>query len=100
MSHSHHTTTPSSSYQFTFDNGLKTYQKHTKVDLLTHPFLHQLQACESPAAILAILQQQVQGLGQSLSGDDRWIKWLDPTVRVLHAFSGNIGGVGMVCLRT
>ena len=83
-----------------FNNALNAYQKRTKKDLLTHPLFFRLQACESPTAILSILQQQVQGLDRSQISDVRWTKWLDPTVRVLHAFFGILGGVGMVCLRT
>ena len=82
-----------------FNNALKAYQKRTKKDLLTQPLFSQIQACESPNAILVVLLQQVQGLDQSRIGDDRWTKWLDPIVHTLHAFSGTLGGVGLVSLR-
>jgi hypothetical protein len=79
---------------------LDTYRKRTKNDLLTHPLAAQLQTCRTPATILAILQEQVQGLDQSQSGDERWSKWLDPTVNVLFAFSTTIGaGVSLVFRR-
>ena len=87
----------SSKFQLIIHNALGAYQKRTKNDLLAHPLAPQLQACDSPGAILAILQEQVQGLDQSLT-DDRWTKWLDPTVNVLFAFSATLGaGVGLVC---
>ncbi len=71
------------------------------MDLLAHPLAARLQTCDSPAAILTVLQEQVQELGQSRSNDDRWSKWLDPTVNVLFAFSVTLGaGVSLVCLRT
>ena len=100
--HTHPTTTSSSNFQLIVDNALKTYEKRTKKDLLAHPLAAQLQACDSPSAILSILQQQVQVLEKSSgSRDDRWTKWLDPTVNVLYAFSATLGeGVGLVCLRT
>jgi hypothetical protein len=99
MSHSQ-PTAASSNFQLIVNNALDMYKKRTKNDLLAHPLAPQLQACESPGAILAVLQQQVQGLDQSRS-DDRWTKWLDPTVNVLFAFSATLGaGVGLVCLRT
>jgi hypothetical protein len=79
---------------------LNTYKKRTKNDLLAHPLAAQLQSCDSPSAILAVLQQQVQGLDQSQNSDDRWTKWLDPTVNVIYAFSTTIGaGVSLVCFR-
>jgi hypothetical protein len=100
MSHSQLTPTSSSNFQLIINNALEAYKKRTKNDLLAHPLAHQLQACDSPATILAIFQQQVLGLDQSGS-DDRWTKWLDPTVNVLFAFSATLGaGVGLVCSRT
>ena len=92
-------TASSSNFQLIINNALKAYEKRTKNDLLAHPLAPQLQACDSPGAILAVLQQQVQGIDQSRS-DDRWTKWLDPTVNVLFTLSSTLGtGVGLVCLR-
>ncbi|KAF8477926.1 hypothetical protein DFH94DRAFT_845852, partial [Russula ochroleuca] len=96
MSHSQPTASSSSNFQLIINNALEAYKKRTKSDLLAHPLAPQLQACDSPGAILAVLQQQVQGLDQS-GTDDRWTKWLDPTVNVLFAFSVTLGtGIGMV----
>ncbi|KAF8487363.1 hypothetical protein DFH94DRAFT_841699 [Russula ochroleuca] len=87
----------SSKFQIIINNALKAYQKRTKHDLLLHTLAAQLQTCDSPSSILAVLQEQVQGLDQSRSGDERWTKWLDPIVNVLFAFSATIGaGVSMV----
>jgi hypothetical protein len=67
------------------------------LDLLTHPLAARLQACDTPAAILTILREQIYGLDQSWRGDERWSKWLDPTVKVLSAYSATIRtGVGLV----
>ena len=101
MSHNHPTATSSSSsnFQLIINNALNTYKKRTKNDLREHPLAAQLQTCNSPSAILAVLQQQVQGLDQSRSADERWTKWLDPTVNVLYAFSDILGaGASLVCL--
>jgi hypothetical protein len=96
MSHSHLAAASSWNFQLIINNALDAYKKRTKNDLLAHPLAPQLQACDSPGAILAVLQQQVQGLDQSRS-DDRWTKWLDPTINVLFAFSSTLGaGVGLV----
>ena len=99
MSHTHPTAAASSlNSQLIISNALKEYHKRTNNDLLLHPLAAQLQTCDSPAAILTILQQQVQGSSQSRSSDDRWTKWLDPTVNVLFAFSATVGaGVSLVC---
>ena len=91
----------SSNFQLIVNNALKAYEKRTKKDLLAHPLASQLEACDSPGDILAVLQQQIQGLDQSRSRDERWTKWLNPTVNVLFAFSATLGsGVGLVCSTT
>jgi hypothetical protein len=104
MSHTQPTATSSSSssnFQLIIDNALDTYKKRTRKDLRAHPLAAQLQTCNSPTAILTVLQQQVQGLDQSRNADERWTKWLDPTVNVLYAFSGVLGaGASLVCFST
>jgi hypothetical protein len=103
MSHPHPTTataTSSSTFQLIFNNALKAYEKRTKKDLLAHPLAAELQKCNSPSAILAVLHQQVKALDQSQSNDDRWTKWLDPTVNVLYMLSETLGeGISLVNLR-
>jgi hypothetical protein len=101
MSYPHPAPTSSPNFQLIFNNALKMYEKHTKCDLLVHPLVARLQACESPSAILAIIHQQVQGLDQSQRADERMTKWLNPTITVLYAFSASLGqGVGLVCFWT
>src|SRR6266567_8682894 len=98
MSHTHTTSASSSNFQLCFGDALKAYEKRTKKDLLTHPLAPQLQRCNSPSSILDVLQQQVQELNQSQRRNERWTRWLDPTVKVLHAFSEILGeGVTLVC---
>ena len=101
MSNSHPITAASSSsnFQLVFNNALKAYEKRTKYDLLAHPLASDLQNCNSPTEILAVLHQQ--GLDQSLSSDDRWTKWLDPTVNVLYMLSKTLGEcISLVCPNT
>jgi hypothetical protein len=101
MSRPHSTTSSSSSFHSIINNALKAYEKRTKNNLLFHPLAEQLQTCNSPGAILHILQQQVQEINQFQSGDETLTKWLDPTVNVLYAFTEALGeGVGLVCLNT
>src|SRR6267154_1016326 len=100
MSHTHPTST-SSNFQLIFDDALKAYKRRTKNDLTTHPLAHRLESCDSPSSILTVLQEQVQELNQSQRRNERWTRWLDPTVNVLHAFSENLGdGVTLVCLNS
>ncbi|KAI0268068.1 hypothetical protein BGY98DRAFT_1180498 [Russula aff. rugulosa BPL654] len=103
MSHAHPTATASSSsnqvsnFQLVINNALDEYKKRTKKDLLAHPLVTDLQSCNTPSAILSVLQHQVQGLDESQRSDDRWTRWLDPTVNVLFTLSSTLGeGVGLV----
>jgi hypothetical protein len=103
MSHTQSAAAASSKFQVIINNALDTYRKRTKRDLLTHPLAARLQACDTSAAILTILQEQIHGLDQSRISAERWSKWLDPTVSVLFAFSATIEagvGPGLVCRRT
>ena len=96
MSHTHVAPT-SSNFRLIFDNALKAYQKRTKNDLLTHPLAGRLKDCNSASSILTVLQEQVPDLNESRRSN---MKWLDPTVNVIHAFSETLGeGVGSVCLQ-
>jgi hypothetical protein len=101
MSHSSTTAASSSNFQSTISMALKAYEKCTKQDLLTHPLASELQLCDSPAAILTVLQQQAEGPDQSSrSSDDRRTKWLVPTVKVLYTFSATLEDrVGLVSIR-
>ncbi|KAH9046707.1 hypothetical protein EDB84DRAFT_632990 [Lactarius hengduanensis] len=86
-----------SNFQSIFHASLNAYEKQTKKDLLSHPLAVQLHNCDSPTAILTVLQDQVREFEQSRSVDERLTKWLDPTVNVLYAFSATLGeGVGLV----
>ena len=96
MSHSHPSTT-SSNFQLILNNALKVYKKRTKKDLLVHPLATQLESCNSPSAILALLQREVLAIDQTRSSDGRWTKWLDPTVNVLFILSETLGeGISLV----
>ena len=101
MSHSYLTAAcTTASIQLVINNALKAYEKCTKIDLLTHPLVFELQACNSFATILAVLHQQVQGLEQSRSSGDRRTTWLDLTVKVMYAFSATLEGrADLVSLR-
>jgi hypothetical protein len=85
----------SSNLQAIFEASMKEYEKKTKKSLLTHPLMAQLQNCDSPADILAVLRSQAAKFEQTTSADDKFDKWLDPIVNVLSASSSVISaGVG------
>ena len=90
-----------SNYQLIFSVALESYKKRTGNDLTSNPLLPRIETCNSPDAVIALLREQIPGFGQSRSDNDseRLSNWLNPTVSVIAAFSGTIGGsVGQVGL--
>ncbi|KAH9999587.1 hypothetical protein BJV74DRAFT_794486 [Russula compacta] len=87
----------SSSFQSILTTALDAYEKRTKKKLLIHPLIAQLQSCDSPDAILTVLQQIIQQFDQSRGNYRRLTSWLGPTVNVLYAFSATLSaGVSLV----
>ncbi|KAF8463792.1 hypothetical protein DFH94DRAFT_686684 [Russula ochroleuca] len=90
------TSTSHSNFASVFNAALETYKQKTTNDLASHPLLPSLQSCDSPEAVLAVLREQIPVFSQSQNGDDRFTKWVAPTVNVLCAFSSTLGqGVGL-----
>jgi hypothetical protein len=88
-----------SDYQAIFDSALQGYQKKTGKDLTSDSLLCRFETCDSPDAILALLRAQILLPGQTQSGGDKLLTWLNPTINVLNAFSETIGEVvGLVGL--
>ena len=89
----------STNFQYIFNASLQAYDNKTKNKLLDHPLATQLQSCDSPHAVLTVLQDLVQQFDRRCTNDERLKNWLDPTVNVLYAFSDTLGeGVGLVSL--
>ena len=96
------TATPKSNLDFrcVFVAALEKYRKKTKTDLLTHPLSTQLQSCNTPRDILAVLHEKTSEFGQSKSRNEKLSSWLKPTIYVLYAFSTTLGdGFGLVRLK-
>ena len=95
--------TPSTSsvnFQAIFDAALDKYKKKAKKDLLTDQLTAQMQACDSPSAILDILNSMQKSI-QSQRGSGSTKQWLDATVHVLCGFSDALGeGVATVHIQT
>ena len=82
-----------------FSHGLHVYKKRTRNDLLSHALAFRLRTCESPRAVISVLQEQVRGIDRSGSGDKSWTLLLSPTVNVLVAISASVQeGVGLVII--
>ena len=100
MSQNSPSATSHSNYRAIFDGALEAYKKKTGNDLISDPLFHSIESCNSPDAVLAILQAQIIEPDQPQSSRSKLTMWLDPTVSVLNAFSATIGGIaGLVSLK-
>jgi hypothetical protein len=89
----------SSNFQSVLNAALDAYEKKTRSKLLTHPLAARLQSCDSPTAILSVLEDIIQQFDRRRSSDERLTNWLNPTINVLYSFSSTLGqGVGLVSL--
>ena len=87
----------SANFRSIFNASLQEYDNKTKNNLLDHPLAAHLQSCDSPNAVLTVLQDLVQKFDQRRASDDKLNNWLNPTVNVLYAFSDTLGeGVSLV----
>jgi hypothetical protein len=59
-----------SNYQLIFSVALEFYKKRTGNDLTSNPLLPRLETCNSPDAVIALLQEQIPGFDQSRSNND------------------------------
>jgi hypothetical protein len=88
-----------SNFQSIFNASLQAYDNKTKNKLLDHPLATQLQSCDSPIAVLSVLQDLIQQFDQRRASDERLKSWLNPTVNVLYSFSATLSdGVGLVSI--
>jgi len=90
MSSTSHTTNPHSNYQSIID-ALGDYAKQTGIDLSNNPFAEKFEFFTSPDAILELLQERHKAF-REYRDDSNLLNWLTPTVHVLHAFAGILGG--------
>ena len=81
------TSTYPPNFETIFKDALEKYKKRTKKDIATHSLAAQIESCDSPKTVLAVLQTQVQAFDPSPSANESWKRLLDPTITVLYAFS-------------
>ena len=78
-------------YQLIFDSALQNYKEKTGEDLPSTPLFHTLETYRSSEDVIATLRQEVPAFDKSWRRNDGLTRWLDPTVRVVNAFSATIG---------
>jgi hypothetical protein len=92
--------TPSSSTIQSIIDALADYTKVTGVDLTSNPFVAAIEHSNSPEAILEILQEREKAFKEYRDGNRRLINCLRPAVKVIHSFSGTLGGAASLVSHT
>ena len=90
MSSTGRTTTPNSNLRL-INDALAEYASQTGTDLSKNPFSEKIEHCNTPDAILELLQEREKAFKEYRDANRKIIDCLSPTVRVLHAFSGTLG---------
>jgi hypothetical protein len=72
-------------------DAFEDYAKQVGLDLTKNPLAEALQACDSPKAVLELLQKKAQAFKDYRDGNRSLLNWLNPVVHVVHGFSGVIG---------
>jgi hypothetical protein len=79
---------------------LADYAKETGIDLSKNSFATDLEQSNSPEAILQLLQEREKAFKVYRNDNWRLINCLNPAVKVLHRFSGNLGNAASQVSRT
>ncbi|KAH9016614.1 hypothetical protein EDB85DRAFT_702730 [Lactarius pseudohatsudake] len=67
------------------------YASQLGIDLTKDPLADAIRRCDSPNAVLELLQDKAHAFKDYRDGDRTLINWLKPVVQVVHAFSGVLG---------
>jgi hypothetical protein len=74
-------------------NAVDKYAEQTGTDLKDNPFADNIKGCDSPDAVLLLLQENLKAFKDYRDGNRKFIDCLSPVVQFVHAFSGILGEV-------
>ncbi|KAH8977580.1 hypothetical protein EDB86DRAFT_3249740 [Lactarius hatsudake] len=72
-------------------NALDKYAEQTGINLNENPFADKVKGCESPNAVLLLLQDNLKAFKDYRDQNRKFIDCLNPVVQFVHAFSGVLG---------
>ncbi|KAH8979969.1 hypothetical protein EDB86DRAFT_595080 [Lactarius hatsudake] len=72
-------------------NALDKYAEQTGINLNENPFADKVKGCESPNAVLLLLQDNLKAFKDYRDQNRKFIDCLSPVVQFVHAFSGVLG---------
>ena len=77
-------------------DALDDYAEQMKIDLKDNPFAEELKGCNSPDAILLLLEKNRDDFKYYREKDRKFIDCLNPVVKFVHAFSDVLGEAASV----
>ncbi|KAF8259658.1 hypothetical protein EI94DRAFT_1706945 [Lactarius quietus] len=69
-------------------DALDNYAEQMKIDLKDNPFVEEVKRCDTPAAILQLLEKNRDEFKEYRDKNRKFIDCLNPVVKFVHAFSG------------
>jgi hypothetical protein len=76
-----------SNFQLILD-ALDKYSERTGINLQEHPFADKVKNCDSPSAVLILLEENLKAFKDYREQNRKFIDCLNPVVQFVHAFSG------------
>jgi hypothetical protein len=67
------------------------YARQTGIDLKENPFADKVKDCDSPSAVLLLLQENVKAFKDYRDNNRKFIDSISPVLQFVHAFSGILG---------
>ena len=77
-------------FQLVLD-ALDKYSEKTGINLRENPFADKVKNCDSPSAVLLLLEENIKAFKDYLEENRKLIDCLNPVVQFVHAFSGILG---------
>jgi hypothetical protein len=75
------------------------YAEQTGINLKENPFTEKVKGCDSPGAVLLLLQDNLKVFKDYRDNNRKFIDSINPIVQFVHAFSGILGeAAGLVRL--
>jgi len=72
-------------------DALDKYAEQTGTNLKENPFANKIKGCESPNAVLLLLQENLKAFKDYRDQNRKFIDCLSPVIQFVHAFSGILG---------
>ncbi len=79
-----------SNFQLILD-AVDKYAEQTGINLKENPFGDKVKGCDSPGAVLLLLQENLKAFKDHRDQHRKFIDYLSPVVQFVHTFSGILG---------